>query len=60
MINFQSAVSTFIIPKGNDAVRFISDFKKLNKTIKRKPFTITKHSSFITEIRWYYIWHINP
>ena len=33
---------TFIIPKKDKTVRFISDFSELNKRIKRKPFPIQK------------------
>ena len=36
------AAPTFIIPKKNGTVRFISDFRELNKIIKRKPFPIPK------------------
>ena len=39
---------TFMIPKMNDTVRFISDFRQLKKSIKSKPFPIPKHSRFIT------------
>ena len=46
--NSQWAATTFIIPKKNGTVRFISDFRELNETIKRKPFPIHKHSTFIT------------
>ena len=28
------------MPKKNDKIRFISDFRELNKKIKMKPFTI--------------------
>ena len=34
------AAPNFIIPKKDETVRFISDFRKLNKCIKRKPFPI--------------------
>ena len=40
--NSQWATPTFIIPKINGTVRFISDFKELNKRIKSKPFPIPK------------------
>ena len=46
--NSQWAATTFIIPKINDTVRFISDFRELFKIIKRKPFPIPEHSRFIT------------
>ena len=36
------AVPTLIIPKKDSSVRFISDFRELNKQIKRKPIPITK------------------
>ena len=38
----QWAAPTFIIPKKDETVRFISDFRELNKKIKRKPFPIPK------------------
>jgi len=36
------AAPTFIIPKKDQTVRFILDFRKLNKRIKRKPYPIPK------------------
>jgi hypothetical protein len=33
---------TFIIPKKDGRIRFISDFRKLNQYLKRKPFPIPK------------------
>jgi hypothetical protein len=33
---------SFIIPKKNNTVRFLSDFRKLNDMLKRKPFPIPK------------------
>ena len=41
----------FIIPNINGTVRFISDFRELNKKIKTKPFPIPVQSTFITQIR---------
>ena len=46
--NSQSAAPTFIIPKINGTVRFISYLRELNKTIKTKPYPIPEHSRFIT------------
>ena len=43
--NSQWAAPTFIIPKINGTVRFISDFRE---SIKIKHFPIPKHSTFIT------------
>ena len=40
--NYEWAVPTFIIPKKNGAVCFISDFRELNERIKRTPFLILK------------------
>jgi len=34
------ASPTFTIPKKNDTIRVISDFRKLNTRIKRKPYPI--------------------
>jgi hypothetical protein len=36
------ASPTFIIPKKNGTVRVVSDFRKLNSLLKRKPFPIPK------------------
>ena len=41
---------TFITPKKNGTVRFISDFKELNKRIKRKPFPISKIQDLLLKI----------
>ena len=41
--NSQCVSPTYIIPKKNGTVRFISDFKELNVRIKRKHFPIPKH-----------------
>ena len=41
--NSEWAAPTFIIPKKNGTVRFISDFRELNKKIKRKPFPFLKY-----------------
>ena len=39
------ASPTFIIPKKNKTVRFLSDFREVNKRIVRKPFPIPKLST---------------
>ena len=49
--NSQWAAPTFIIPKINGTLRYISDFRELNKTIKTKHLPIPNHSTFITQIR---------
>ena len=36
------AFPSFIIPKSNQTVRFISDFRELNKLLKRKPWPLPK------------------
>ena len=41
---------TFIIPKKNGTVRFISDFRKLNAQLKRKPYPIPKISEMLQEL----------
>ena len=40
--NSKWAAPTFLIPKKNGTVCFISDFKELNKRIKTTPFFISK------------------
>ena len=39
MNNYQWLATTFIIPKKNGTVRFVSDFRELNITIKTKTFS---------------------
>ena len=41
---------TFIIPKKNGTVRFLSDFREVNKRIIRTPFPIPKISSVLQEM----------
>ena len=41
---------TFVIPKKNKTVRFLSDFREVNKQIIRRPFPIPKISSVLQEI----------
>ena len=41
---------TFIIPKKNKTVRFLSDFREVNKRIIRTPFPIPKISSVLQEM----------
>ena len=44
------ASPTFIIPKKNKTVRFISDFREVNKRIVRTPFPIPKISTVLQEM----------
>ena len=44
------ASPTFIIPKKDASVRFISDFRELNKLIKRKPFPIPKIQDLLLKL----------
>ena len=41
---------TFIIPKKDGTVRFISDFRELNKQIKRKPFPLPKIQDLLLKL----------
>ena len=41
---------TFIIPKKDGSIRFISDFRKLNKRIKRKPYPIPKIQDLLLKL----------
>ncbi|HSN67194.1 MAG TPA: reverse transcriptase domain-containing protein [Fusibacter sp.] len=44
------AAPTFIIPKKDGTVRFISDFRQLNLRIKRKPFPIPKIQDLLLKL----------
>jgi hypothetical protein len=44
------AAPAFIIPKKDGSVRFISNFRELNKTIKRKPFPIPKIQDMLLKL----------
>jgi hypothetical protein len=44
------AAPTFIIPKKNKQVRFISDFREVNKRIVRNPYPLPKISSVLQEM----------
>ena len=66
------AAPTFIIPKKNGTVRFISDFRYLNKCLVRKPYPIPKIADVLQKIEgleWatsldlnmgYYTVHLDP
>ena len=41
---------SFIIPKKNKTVRFLSDFRKLNAVLKRKPFPIPKIQDMLQKL----------
>ena len=44
------ASPTFIIPKSNQTVRFISDFREVSKRIIQTPFPIPKMKDILTEM----------
>ena len=44
------ASPTFIIPKKDNTVRVVSDFREINKRIVRKPFPIPKISTVLQEL----------
>jgi hypothetical protein len=44
------AAPTFIIPKKDSSVRFISIFRELNKRIKQKPYPIPKISDLMLKL----------
>jgi hypothetical protein len=46
----ERAPPTFIIPKKNGTVRFISDFRKLNDMLKRMPYPIPKNAQMLQEL----------
>lgn len=41
---------TFIIPKSDGSVRFISDFRELNKCIKRKPYPLPQIQDILLKL----------
>ena len=44
------AVPTFIIPKKDGSIHFISDFREINKRIKRKPYPIPKIQDLLMKL----------
>jgi hypothetical protein len=40
----------FIIPKKNGTARFISDFRKGNEMLRRKPYPIPKNAQMLQEL----------
>jgi hypothetical protein len=44
------ALPSFIIPKKDKTIRFLSDFQEVNKRLVRKPFPIPKISTVLQEI----------
>ena len=44
------AAPTFVIPKKDGTVRFISEFRELNKRIKRKPFPIPRIQDLLLKL----------
>ena len=48
--NSEWGCPTFIIPKKNRTVRFVSDFREVNKRIKRSPFPIPKITTVLQEL----------
>jgi hypothetical protein len=44
------AARTFIIPKKNGTVRFISDFRKLNEILKRMPYPNPKIAQMLQDL----------
>jgi hypothetical protein len=48
--DYEWAALTFIIPKKNGTVRFISDFRRLNEEVKRKPYPIPKIAQMLQEL----------
>jgi hypothetical protein len=44
------AAPTFIIPKKNGTVKFISDIRRLNLELRRKPYPIPKIAQMLQEL----------
>ena len=51
------ALPTFIVPKKDNTVRVVSDFREINKWIVRKPFPIPKNQHCSTRTRRLHICH---
>jgi hypothetical protein len=45
------AAPTFVIPKKDGRIRFISDFRRLNAYLKRKPYPIPKIQDMLLKLR---------
>ena len=41
---------TFIIPKKDNTVRFVSDFRRLNQKLKRKPYPLPRISDTLQQL----------
>ena len=52
------ASPTFIIPKKDGTVRFISDFRELNRCIKRKPFPLPKIQDLLMKLEGFQYAHL--
>ena len=46
---------TFIMPKKNMTVRFISDFREVNKLLKQKLFLIPKISDILQKLQGFHL-----
>ena len=44
------ASNTFIIPKSNQTVRFVSGFRQVNKLLIQKPYPLPKISTVLQEL----------
>ena len=45
------AAPSFIIPKQGGTVRFINDFRELNKMLKRKPYKLPRIQDIMNKIK---------
>ena len=48
---FEWSAPSFIIPKNDQTVQFISDYREVNKQIVSKPFPIPKISTVLQELK---------
>ena len=49
--NSEWGAPTFLIPKKTGDVRIITDFRRLNDMIKRKPFPLPKIADLLQKLR---------